>query len=87
MGTVVSDQFVVDLVVVFVSLSFVVEIAMQALKASRLGEGPGEKKVEVVIVNHPSPASPSGIKWEKATCMDELILASSLGKEIDRFLA
>lgn len=59
---------------------------MQAVRASGYGTGEAEKRVEVVVVNHPSPASPSGIKWGKATCLNELVLKSSACKEIDRFL-
>ena len=53
-----------------------------------MGLGPrgGDVEVEVVVVNHPSPASPSGVKWERAAGMDELVLGSSKCKEIDRFL-
>lgn len=58
----------------------------QAVKVSGIGSGPGETAVDVVVVNHPSPASPTGSKWEKASCMDELVLKSSASKEIDRFL-
>lgn len=60
--------------------------ATKALKSSGLGAGEGEAVVEVVVVNHPSPASPSGIKWEKAKCLNELVLNSSKCKEVDRFL-
>lgn len=56
------------------------------MRASGYGTGEAEKRVEVVVVNHPSPASPSGIKWAKATCLNELVLKSSSCKEIDRFL-
>lgn len=59
---------------------------MQAVKASGLGAGEGENPVDVVVVNHPSPASPSGIKWQRATSLDELVLKSSAKTEIDRFL-
>ncbi|CAN0135073.1 unnamed protein product [Laminaria digitata] len=59
---------------------------LEAVKASGLGAGEGETPVDVVVVNHPSPASPTGIRWQKATCLDELVLKSSARKEIDRFL-
>ncbi|CAN0102837.1 unnamed protein product [Ectocarpus sp. 6 AP-2014] len=57
----------------------------EAVKASGLNAA-GKGEVEVVVVNHPSPASPTGVKWEKATCLNELVLNSSKSKEIDRFL-
>eukprot|EP00903_Cladosiphon_okamuranus_P014953 g13841.t1 len=59
---------------------------LEAVKASGLGAGDGESVVEVVVVNHPSPASPTGVRWEKATCLDELVLKTSKSKEIDRFI-
>lgn len=51
-----------------------------------MGAGEGGSGVEVVVVNHPSPASPTGVRWEKAACLNELVLKSSSCKEIDRFL-
>ncbi|CAM9732751.1 unnamed protein product [Choristocarpus tenellus] len=42
--------------------------------------------LQVVTVNHPSPASPSGSRWIEATCLNDLVLASSKAKEIDAFL-
>eukprot|EP00752_Nemacystus_decipiens_P002395 g2260.t1 len=54
---------------------------LEAVKASGLGAGEGETEVEVVVVNHPSPASPTGVKWEKAACLNELVLTSSKSKE------
>lgn len=59
---------------------------MKAVEASGLGAGEGEERVEVVVVNHPSPASPTGVKWERAVCLNELVLNSSKSKEIDRFI-
>lgn len=59
---------------------------MQALKAPGMETVSDDVGVHVVVVNHPSPASPTGAKWERATCMDELVLNSSANKEIDRFL-
>lgn len=60
---------------------------MQAVNASGISaEEDGIVGVNVVVVNHPSPASPSGVKWTKATSMNELVLPSSKCKEIDRFL-
>lgn len=59
-------------------------VSIQALEKSGLNDV--DRNVEVVVVNHPSPASPTGIKWQKATHLNELVLASSKGKEIDRFL-
>ena len=56
------------------------------MKASGLGAGDGEREVDVVVVNHPSPASPTGVRWEKAACLNELVLKSSKSKEIDQFL-
>lgn len=59
------------------------------MQASGLGAGEGGeggRGVDVVVVNHPSPASPSGVRWEKASCLNELVLKSSKSKEIDRFL-
>ncbi|CAM9828554.1 unnamed protein product [Ectocarpus fasciculatus] len=59
----------------------------EAVKASGLdAAGKGGDAVEVVVVNHPSPASPTGVRWEKAACLNELVLNSSKSKEIDRFL-
>lgn len=51
-----------------------------------MGAGEGEERVEVVVVNHPSPASPTGVKWEKAVCLNELVLNSSERTEIGRFI-
>lgn len=64
-------------------------VRVQAVKASGLnaaGKDEVKGEVEVVVVNHPSPASPTGVKWEKATCLNELVLNSSKSKDIDRFL-
>ena len=51
-----------------------------------MGVGGGKSEVEVVVVNHPSPASPTGVRWEKAECLNELVLSSSKSKEIDQLL-
>lgn len=58
----------------------------QAVRAAGLGAGEGEREVEVVVVNHPSPASPTGVRWKGAACLNELVLKSSKSKEIDQFL-
>lgn len=59
--------------------------ALEEVRERRKGGRLGDAKV--VTVQHPSPASPSGTKWMTAQCMDELVLASSPNKEIDRFLS